>query len=264
VTRSYVTILTTPDYLPGVAVLSASLRRVRSRHPLYALVTDDLDARASERAKRCCSGVIRVPAVPNPVRAETYRHWNYTYSKLQIFGLTQFEKLVFLDADMLVCTNIDDLFERPHLSAVNAGGRLPELEHWVGLNSGLLVLAPDADQHREMLSQVGRLATTDHGDQTFLHAFFPDWPKREELHLDHGCNMFVSHMDRYATLFGYRMPTREEVTAGPTWDDARVFRVIHFVGGLKPWHRGFRTRHLRAHLGSREGPMAFRAARLWY
>ena len=121
-TRSYVTILTTPDYLRGVAVLSASLRRVRSRHPLYVLVTDDLDARASARAERYCSAVIRVPAGPNPVRGETYRHWNYTYSKLQIFGLTQFEKLVFLDADMLVCTNIDDLFERPHLSAVNAGG----------------------------------------------------------------------------------------------------------------------------------------------
>ena len=119
-------------------------------------------------------------AVANPAPGTTYRHWNHTYSKLQIFGLTGFERLVFLDADMLVCANLDELFERPHFPAVNAGGLLPEHRDGVTINSGLLVVEPDADRCREMLSLVGGLPTRDHGDQTFLHAYFPDWPKRAE------------------------------------------------------------------------------------
>ena len=168
------------------------------------------------------------------------------------------------DADMLVCANIDDLFERPHFSAVNSGGRLPELAHWRDLNSGLLVLAPDAALHRDLLGKVGHLDVKDHGDQTFLHAYFPEWPARQELHLDHGDNMFVDQMDRYAGSFGYRLPTRDEAVAGAAHNGAPLFRVLHFVGGLKPWHRGYRARHLRGYLNRREGPLAFEAARSWY
>ena len=38
--------------------------------------------------------------------------------KLSIFKLTQFTKCVFLDADVKVCHNIDDLFSYPHMASV--------------------------------------------------------------------------------------------------------------------------------------------------
>ena len=141
----------------------------------------------------------------------------------------------------MVCANIDDLFDWPHFAAVNAGGLLnPD---WVDLNSGLLVIEPNANQHREMLSLVGRLATKDHGDQSFLHAYFPDWPNRKELHLDHGYNAFCHDLDRHAALFGYRMPKEQEVEAGSRTPESKIFRVVHFVGSSKPWHLCSRARH---------------------
>jgi glycogenin glucosyltransferase len=261
--RAYVTLLATPDYLPGVAVLAESLRRARARHPLFVVVTEDLDQRVAAQAARHAAGIIRVAPIANPAPGATYRHWNATYSKLQVFGLTRFEKVVFVDADMVVCANIDELFERPHLSAVNAGGLLPGREDWVTLNSGLLVIEPRAEQHREMLGLVGRLPTRDHGDQTFLHAYLPDWPRRGELHLDHGYNLFHADLGRYASLLGYRMPLPHEVQAGPD-PAARVIRVVHFVGGLKPWHRGQRLRSAVRSLRPDPDPPGLRAIRLWY
>jgi len=40
------------------------------------------------------------------------RPWfNTTFSKLHVFGLTEFDKIVYLDADLLLLSNIDALFD---------------------------------------------------------------------------------------------------------------------------------------------------------
>lgn len=41
-----------------------------------------------------------------------------TLTKLHVWKLTQYEKMVFCDADMVVVRPIDDLFQREELSAV--------------------------------------------------------------------------------------------------------------------------------------------------
>jgi len=45
-----------------------------------------------------------------------------TFTKLHCWRLTQYRKCVFLDADTLVLSNIDDLFERDELSAAPDAG----------------------------------------------------------------------------------------------------------------------------------------------
>ena len=37
-------------------------------------------------------------------------HWNNCFDKLLIFGMTEFDKLIFLDSDMYIIENIDHLF----------------------------------------------------------------------------------------------------------------------------------------------------------
>lgn len=41
----------------------------------------------------------------------------YSYTKLQIWNLVQFQKVVFIDADTLVVQNVDDLFNHPSIAA---------------------------------------------------------------------------------------------------------------------------------------------------
>lgn len=46
--------------------------------------------------------------------------WNQSFAKLAVLGMTQFDTVVMLDADMMVVDNIDDLFDAPAMSAVAA------------------------------------------------------------------------------------------------------------------------------------------------
>jgi glycogenin glucosyltransferase len=242
---AYVSLLSTDAYLPGVLVLHRSLQRTGTPHPFLLLITPGITARA--RAVLAGAGIVcRTIERPVAVASGVSRRarWDATYAKIHLFDLVDFDKIVFLDADMLVTRSLDHLFDRPHMSAVNAGGLLPGHESWTQLNSGLLVVEPS----RELFAALARrlAALTDGeggGDQELLHAQFPDWPHREELHLDHGYNMFHTHLDEYHARFGW---TLDQVA------------VLHFIGESKPWqeaavpaHRPERTVSSRSRVAAR-------------
>ncbi len=62
-----------------------------------------------------------------------------TYSKLHVWRLEEYCKCVFLDADTIVLSNVDELFERDEFSAAPDIG-WPDL-----FNSGVFVLKPNAE-----------------------------------------------------------------------------------------------------------------------
>ena len=47
--------------------------------------------------------------------------WEFCLTKLRAFGLTQFKKIVFLDADIMVLKNLDQLFEKPPMTSALDG-----------------------------------------------------------------------------------------------------------------------------------------------
>jgi len=253
-----VSLLATADYLEGVLVLAHCLRKSGTPYPLTVLVAANLPGDVDDALTSHGIRVERVDPLPNP-QGDYFPHWNHTYSKLHVFGLTQFAKIVYLDADMLVCANLDELFDRPHLSAVNSGSRLPEYADWVDMNSGLLVIEPDRAEYDRMLQTIGRLPVRDHSEQSFLHCFYPDWPTRHDLHLDHRFNMFHIHLDRYAAIHGYHTADDTDPTRSASADPTMV-AVIHFIGPWKPWHRDVPS---PVGVLSREPPLQRRATKLW-
>lgn len=60
-----------------------------------------------------------------------------TFSKLHVWKMVEYTKCVFLDADALVLSNVDDLFERDEFAAAPDIG-WPDL-----FNSGVFVAAPN-------------------------------------------------------------------------------------------------------------------------
>lgn len=236
--HAYITLLSTPDYLPGVACLAASLRRTGTTVPLVVALSSDLpDATCVEAA--ACDGVSRVLPLPaDPLlppgwsqRSRHHGHWDHTFDKLRLFGLAGFDKLVYLDSDMLVLDALDDLFDAPHMAAVAAGQRLHP--GWDRLNSGLMVIEPDTALPAQLAAMlepalaemkgVGRAAL---GDQDLVNAFYADWP-RHGAHLDEGDNLFFESLEAYVGSGAYRLP--HAAGAG------RPVRVVHFTGRDKPW-----------------------------
>lgn len=153
-------------------------------------------------------------------------YWKETLFKLKVFDLTQFDKIVFLDSDMIVLKNLDHLFELPHMSCVAAGQELhPE---WVKLNSGLMVIEPNHEEYLglegliESVYQERTAAGLGVGDQDVIQAYYDElWHKSEWLHLS----------GVYNTMLGY---------AGYLYQSGKIaglndIYVYHFAGKEKPW-----------------------------
>ena len=241
--RAYITLLSTESYLPGVLALHESLRRSGTPHPLVAAISAHLPPQIDPVLER--AGIVgrRIPentVIPREM-IEGNGHWGHTFDKIHLFGLNEFSKLVYVDSDMIVLANMDELFDKPHMSAVPAG-RLLHAD-WTRLNGGLLVIEPEqklVDNIFSALPQamkdVAEMGAQAIGDQDLLNAYYTNWRDQPELELDQGYNVFQAHLDQYIDEHGYRLP-RQEGRDGP------LIKIVHFVGAVKPWMKGASFRH---------------------
>lgn len=239
--RAYLTVLTTDDYAVGAVALWESLRKTRPQHGFVIVLTAQVSDSCDHALQDAGLVTLRIDQHlehPRPTDG-AFRHWNNTFSKLLIFGLVQYEKLVYLDSDMMVLRNLDHLFEKPHMSAVVAGKLMPGHEFWVQFCSGLMVIEPQPGLVAKILTH---LPATDakpavFGDQDLLNQHFPDWPSHEELHLEQSYGVFQSSLNRYVKQYGYNLNL-----ARP---DEKTIAVVHFLGSRKPWSWSGSERALR-------------------
>ncbi|XP_055785903.1 glycogenin-1-like isoform X2 [Salvelinus fontinalis] len=90
-----------------------------------------------------------------------------TFTKLHCWTLTHYTKCVFMDADTLVLSNIDELFEREELSAAPDPG-WPDC-----FNSGVFVFEPSNETY--LMTHCTEKGSFDGGDQGVLNSFFNTW-----------------------------------------------------------------------------------------
>ncbi len=227
--KSYITVLSTEDYLKGVLCLIESLKRTNAQYPISVLVTDNISFMTEELLRKNNVNVIRKNSVliPETIKQKNqqgnFAHWTNTFDKLQIFELVEFEKLVYLDSDMYIRKNIDELFEKEHMSATIDRPTGPVfMEDEVKLTSGLLVIEPKA----RMLDIFMKILLTMEneqesiGDQDILQKYDKDWMRKKRLHLNIKYNMFFPHMDYYTYYENYKL---DELC------------VIHFILNKKPF-----------------------------
>ncbi|MEO3938221.1 glycosyltransferase family 8 protein [Dermatophilaceae bacterium Soc4.6] len=208
--NAWVTLLTSPSYVVGVRTLRASLTRSGSPYPLIVLVTDDIDA-ADRQVLEDDGCELRAvePLRPASGLEDSYANARFAqvWTKLRAWQLTDYTRIVVLDADMLVTQNMDELFSleladgaiaachacrcNPNRIASYPASWTPEncfythcrgLEHTSEpgvvdsyLNGGFLVLTPDEavfDAMVEQLAQVDDLASYPFAEQDFLNEFY--------------------------------------------------------------------------------------------
>uniref|UniRef100_A0ABD2W1A5 glycogenin glucosyltransferase n=1 Tax=Trichogramma kaykai TaxID=54128 RepID=A0ABD2W1A5_9HYME len=144
-----------------------------------------------------------------------------TFTKLHCWKLTQYEKCVFLDADVLVIKNSDELFERDELSAA------PDVGWPDCFNSGVFVYAPSEARFADLVAFANSHGSFDGADQGLLNLYFHDWAHKDiAKHLPFIYNMCSVAMYSYAPA--YRQ-YGENV------------KIVHFIGNTKPWLQHYDT-----------------------
>jgi alpha-N-acetylglucosamine transferase len=110
--EAYVTMVTTKDYIIGALVMAHSLKGSGSTRPILCMVTRnmiDVDL-AALRAGGLTPVV--VDAIPAPSLSHVSEWDKAGYTKLNLWGLIEWDFLVYIDADCLIVSNMDDLFLR--------------------------------------------------------------------------------------------------------------------------------------------------------
>jgi glycogenin glucosyltransferase len=216
---AYVTLISTEEYVAGARVVQRMLRHFGSSAPMVAMVQEGLPHEVQLDLEIDGWHVLHVPPLPNPNVARVRdRPWfATTYSKLHVFGLTQFDVVVFVDADTLPLANLDNLF---HMN-VSHFAAAPEMMPPDTFNTGLMVVRPSVALLARVMDARSRISSYDGSDQGFLNSLFSDW---------------------FAT--GHRLPFYYNVLQSiswfypPGWDRMQTsMRLLHFCGdaSMKPW-----------------------------
>lgn len=232
--KAYMTLLGSDNYLVGTLALVQSLKSVKSKYPIIVIVTDNVSNESLQVLKNKHIDFVKIGKVniSNKViednKKQGYSNWSNTFSKLVIFGQTQYEKIVFLDSDMLILKNVDDLFNKDSLSAVVAGKSYPGNSDWKDLNSGTMVIVPKTGEDKRLLDLVeNNNLSGKFGDQDIIQLGYPNWKKETHLELGEEYNLFAKHEPYYVGSNILNKP----------------IKVLHFVGKIKPWNMGKKQRY---------------------
>jgi alpha-N-acetylglucosamine transferase len=210
--RTFITICTNNTYMKGVLLLKKSLEKTNSIYSLLCLVPNTF---SNENVKVLENNNIIVKIIANEFIVDNdivnrnkeggNTHWTETFFKLNIFGLVEYEKIVFLDSDMLVVENIDELFELPHMTCCAAGKLYPGNENWIRPNSGLMVIEPSFETFEKIKNTyLKKSVKTFYGDQEVIQECYPEWPGKNELHLSEHYNLFYHYADYYSKKYNYK------------------------------------------------------------
>ncbi|MHA7884271.1 glycosyltransferase [Nitratireductor rhodophyticola] len=231
--HAYVTLVTNEDYAMGALALVRSLRLTQTDADLVVMHTGGAPAQALKPL--AALGARLVPAELLPTsdafnerhqRARLHANAPFTkgnkpsfhtpldnFAKLRLWQLTEYERVVFIDADAVVVRNIDRLFGYPEFSA--APNVYESLADFHRLNSGVFVATPSEATFAAMLARLDQPeAFWRRTDQTFLQAYFPHW---------HGLPVFFNMLQ----YVWFNLPE--------LWDWTSI-SIVHYQYE-KPWER---------------------------
>lgn len=221
--QAFVTLLINDEFAMGVEVMLYSLRehsKIRRAH--VVLVAPDVSELKRRSLKAVADHIIEVEPIAMPARQESSHvpMWEKVgYTSLRVWGLTQYKKVVYIDADALIIDCVDELFDRDVSFAA-----APDIFPPDRFNAGVMVLTPSQALLDDMLSKVEELPSHDGGDTGFLNAYFPDWfSSSSAARLSFGYNaQRTMYHSTHEKKPGY-------------WEAIRPLKIIHFCSYPKPW-----------------------------
>ncbi|KAI6047947.1 glycosyltransferase family 8 protein [Pisolithus marmoratus] len=222
---AFVTLLTSDSYLPGVLTLAGALKDVHRNIPpdqqlqydVVCIVTPEtVDASTPRHLRKAFDVVVGVEVLVQPDNQKLELlgrpDLDTVLTKLHILRLTQYSKIIFLDADVLPVRPLSHLFKIDHEFAAVPDVGWPDI-----FNSGVMVLSPGEDKFNQVYDLLTTRGSWDGGDQGILNEWRGD--------------------DWHRLSFTYNTTPTATYTYAPAYERfGSQISAIHFIGPSKPWH----------------------------
>lgn len=174
---------------------------------------------ANEASQSLYNHVVPIQKVGNPNPANLYLMGRpdllYAFSKINLWRMTQWRKVVYLDADMVALRAPDELFDVEQDFAA-----APDIGWPDAFNTGLMVLKPDMGEYWALQTMAAVGDSFDGADQGLLNQYFEHRPWKR-LSFAYNCTPNAEY--QYEPAYRYY---KSNIT------------MVHFIGAHKPWLQG--------------------------
>eukprot|EP00252_Welwitschia_mirabilis_P009534 TRINITY_DN22177_c0_g1_i1.p1 TRINITY_DN22177_c0_g1~~TRINITY_DN22177_c0_g1_i1.p1 ORF type:complete len:640 (+),score=105.96 TRINITY_DN22177_c0_g1_i1:350-2269(+) len=215
--EAYATIMHSAQmYVCGAIAAAQSIRLTGSKRDLVILVDSSISQEHREGLQAAGWKLRQIERIRNPkAERDAYNEWNY--SKFRLWQLTDYDKIIFIDADLLILRNIDFLFGLPEISATGNNATL--------FNSGVMVIEPSNCTFQLLMDNINTIESYNGGDQGYLNEIFTWWHR------------LPKHMNFLKHFWATDPLEKEQELELKTYlfgADPPVLYVLHYLG-QKPW-----------------------------
>jgi alpha-N-acetylglucosamine transferase len=143
---AWITLICNDEYSPGVLALARSLKRSKTIYPLIVMIVKDNlseDVIQQIQNEECSIKYVEGLYPNQQLTSLAFQHFMYAWTKLRAFEMVDVaDECVFLDCDMIVLQNMDELFQledKPDFAAIqtcicNPAKTLSYHEYWNSTN----------------------------------------------------------------------------------------------------------------------------------
>ncbi|KAF7840089.1 UDP-glucuronate:xylan alpha-glucuronosyltransferase 1-like [Senna tora] len=212
--EAYATILHSAHvYVCGAIAAAQSIRMSGSTRDLVILVDETISGYHRSGLEAAGWKVRTIQRIRNPkAEKDAYNEWNY--SKFRLWQLTDYDKIIFIDADLLILKNIDFLFGMPEITATGNNATL--------FNSGVMVVEPSNCTFELLMDHINEIESYNGGDQGYLNEIFTWW-HRIPRHMNFLKHFWVGDEEE-----------KKQMKTRLFGADPPILYVLHYLG-LKPW-----------------------------
>ncbi|KAM7253309.1 hypothetical protein ACFE04_025927 [Oxalis oulophora] len=212
--EAYATILHSAQvYVCGAIAAAQSIRMSGSTRDLVILVDETISDYHRGGLAEAGWKIHTIQRIRNPkAEKDAYNEWNY--SKFRLWQLTDYDKIIFIDADLLILRNIDFLFEMPEITATGNNATL--------FNSGVMVVEPSNCTFQLLMDHINEIESYNGGDQGYLNEIFTWWHR------------IPKHMNFLKHFWEGDEDEKKQMKTHLFGVDPPILYVIHYLG-TKPW-----------------------------
>ena len=198
--KTAVATLTDPNFIQGTLCLYHSIKLVGYTGDFVVIHDDRLSQIEKQILLNYGCKLVERTVVVNPKTLQDVKRENRggiekrfatssIYSKLNTWTLTQYDKVLFVDSDIIFHKSFSHVLEIPMEPGWIAATEIPlggtNSETLERFNSGVFLTCPSDEVFRDMMEKIHAIESYDYGDQGFLCEYF----KHRVIYLSASMNM---------------------------------------------------------------------------